>query len=89
MRTSANHLTACGLENVVSHGKYVWQVQSSISQDCVLDPAELSSLDKMSQNCAFRDLKFEIDNVPPTYYFQGVCYLEEHVHSRSLSTLPW
>ena len=60
-----------------------------------IQPKLTSNLDKMSQNCAFRDLKFETRLtpfsivVPPMYYFQGTCYLEEHVHWRSLSILLW
>ena len=44
--------------------KYAREVQSSISQDCVLDPAELDlDLDKMSQHCAFCDLKRETQHM--------------------------
>ena len=45
--------------------KYVCQVQLSISQDCVLDPAELDlEPGQDEQELCFRDLKFEILSLP-------------------------
>ena len=74
---------------MVSCGKYVFQVQSSTSQDNVPDPAELdleSGQDELKVEALL--LPFSIV-VPPMYHFQSTCYLEEHVHSKSLSILLW
>ena len=53
----------------------------------------ISNLDKMSQNCAFRNLKRDPQQMRYLtaerlmFSFQDICCQEEHVHSRSLSIL--
>ena len=81
---------------MVSRGKMCVPVQSSISQDNVPDPTELDLEPGQNEpelcfsRSQTRDLAHALlDRAPPMYYFQGTCYLEEHVHLRSLSILLW